>query len=56
MKKCFALILALALVLTMAACGGETPGQTTGPNAPAVSTPVADAPTVVAPVQPDPDS
>lgn len=56
MKKCFALILVLALVLTMAACGGETPSQTTGPNAPAVSTPVADAPTVVAPVQPDPDS
>ena len=56
MRKCFALILALALVLTMAACGGETPSQTIGPNAPAASDPVADTPTVVAPVQPDPES
>ena len=31
MKKIFALILALTMVLTMAACGGETPAETTAP-------------------------
>ena len=31
MKKLFALTLALMLVLTMAACGGETPAGTTAP-------------------------
>ena len=36
MKKIFALVLALMLVLTMAACGGETPAATTEPKAPAV--------------------
>ena len=36
MKKIFALALALMLVLTMAACGGETPAATTEPKAPAV--------------------
>ena len=39
MKKTFALVLALMLVLTMAACGGETPAGTTEPNAPAVQGP-----------------
>ena len=31
MKKIFALILALTMVLTMAACGGETTPETTAP-------------------------
>ena len=56
MKKLFALILALSLVLTMAACGGEPTTQPSGTNAPAVSTPSVDTPTAVTPVQPDPDS
>ena len=33
MKKIFALILALTMVLTMAACGGESPPETTAPAA-----------------------
>ena len=56
MRKIFALTLVLALVLTMAACGGETPSQTIGSNVPAESTPIQDTPTVVTPVQPDPNS
>ena len=46
MKKIFALVLALMLVLTMAACGGETAPETTEPNAPAV----------LGPTQPDANS
>ena len=33
MKKIFALILALTMVLTMAACGGDTTPETTAPAA-----------------------
>ena len=44
MKKLFALTLALMLVLTMAACGGNAPAETTAPK--------ADATTVA----PDPNS
>ena len=36
MKRVFALVLALMLVLTMAACGNEKPAATTEPKAPAV--------------------
>ena len=39
MKKIFALVLALMLVLTMAACGGDSTPETTEPNAPAVQGP-----------------
>ena len=39
MKKIFALVLALMLVLTMAACGSETPAASTEPKAPAVQGP-----------------
>ena len=47
MKKIFALVLALMLVLTMTACGGETtPETTTEPQAPAV----------LGPTQPDASS
>ena len=46
MKKSFALILALVMVLTMAACGGETAPETTEPKAPAV----------LGPTQPDVNS
>ena len=46
MKKFFALVLALMLVMSMAACGGETTPDTTEPQAPAV----------LGPTQPDPDS
>lgn len=46
MKKIFALVLALMLVLTMAACGGETPAGTTEPSTP-------NAPAVLGPTQPD---
>lgn len=56
MKKILSLVLALVLVLSMAACGGEAPTQTLGPNAPAASDPAVDTPTVDTPVQPDPDS
>ena len=49
MKKFFALILAMTMVLTMAACGGDTPAATTEPKA-------LDAPSVLAPTQPDPNS
>ena len=44
MKKIFALVLALMLVLTMAACGGETTPETTA------------APVVEGPTQPDANS
>ena len=46
MKKIFALILALTMVLTLAACGGNAPAETTAPKAPEAG----------APTQPDPDS
>ena len=36
MKRVFALVLALMLVLTMAACGNEKPAATTEPQTPAV--------------------
>ena len=36
MKKILALVLALAMTLTLAACGGETAPETTEPQAPAV--------------------
>ena len=39
MKKIFALVLALMMVMTLAACGGETTPETTEPNAPAVQGP-----------------
>ena len=39
MKKIFALVLALMMVLTMAACGESAP-ETTAPAAPSVNTPV----------------
>ncbi len=50
MKKIIALALALMLVLTMAACGGEkAPAETTKPSTPA-------APSVQVPTLPDPNS
>ena len=39
MKKIFALILALTMVLALAACGGETAPETTAPAAPSVQGP-----------------
>lgn len=39
MKKIFALVLAMMMVLTLAACGGETAPETTAPAAPSVNTP-----------------
>ena len=39
MKKIIALVLALMLVLTMAACGGETAPETTAPQAPVTAGP-----------------
>ena len=39
MKKIFALVLALMMVLALAACGGETAPETTEPKAPAVQGP-----------------
>ena len=44
MKKIFALALALTMVLTLAACGGDKPAETTAPK----------APSIVSPVTPDP--
>ena len=41
MKKIFALILALAMILTLAACGGETAPETTAPAAKAPMAPDA---------------
>lgn len=49
MKKILSLSLALMLVLTMAACGGETPAGTTAPSTPKT-------PSVVAPVTPAADA
>ena len=40
MKKILALALALTMVLTLAACGGDKPAETTAPKAPAVAGPV----------------
>ena len=42
MKKLFALILALAMVLSMAACGASEPAP--APEAPAADAPAAEAP------------
>ena len=39
MKKIIALVLALAMTLTLAACGGDTTPETTAPAAPSVNTP-----------------
>ena len=39
MKKIFALVLALMMVMTLAACGGDSTPETTEPNAPAVQGP-----------------
>ena len=39
MKKLIALALALTLALTLAACGGDTPAETTAPAAPQVNAP-----------------
>ena len=44
MKKILALALALTMVLTLAACGGDKPAETTAPK----------APSIVSPVTPDP--
>lgn len=52
MKKIFALALAAMMVLSMAACGEETPATTT--TAPVVSTPETTAPVVTDPVVTDP--
>lgn len=49
MKKIFALVLALMLVLTMAACGGDNPAESTEPSTSA-------APSLQGPIQPDPNS
>ncbi len=43
MKKIFALILALTLALSLAACGGTTQEETTGENGDTVTNPTADA-------------
>ena len=48
MKKIFALILALTMVLSLAACGGETAPETTAPG--------AENNTANTPAQPDPNS
>ena len=40
MKKILALALALTMVLTLAACGGDKPAETTAPKAPAIAGPV----------------
>lgn len=46
MKKVFALILCLVMVLSLVACGGNTqPVETKAPDAPVADTPVADTPT-----------
>ena len=50
MKKIIALALALMLVLTMAACGGETAPETTAPQT------GSDTPVLNAPPLPDPNS
>ena len=39
MKKIFALALALTMVLTLAACGGNAPAETTAPKAPEAGAP-----------------
>ena len=43
MKKIFALILALAMVLSMVACGGESAPETTAPAAATTTTPDANS-------------
>ena len=50
MKKALALLLALAMVLSMAACGSSEPA----PEAPVADAPVADAPVADAPVAEEP--
>ena len=46
MKKLFAMLLALAMVLSMAACGNSAPAATEAPatEAPAVEAPATEAP------------
>ena len=44
MKRLFALLLALVMVLSLAACGGNA-GPAASPDAPAADAPAADAPT-----------
>ena len=56
MKKLTSLLLTLALVFSLAACGGNAPSNTQTPGAPTTQTtpaPAAPAPAEPAPVQPD---
>lgn len=50
MKRLFALLLALVMVLSLAACGGNA-GPAASPDAPAADAPAADAPAAAAPTE-----
>lgn len=56
MKKMLSLALALAMSLTLAACGGEKPAQDAAGSAPAPSAPAASAPAVSEPAASEPEA